>query len=442
MTQTSQADAPSPNVRPRRFHGTHILVAIGLICALLAACGRQGQPTRGPADSSPYPGWHAITAPTGDPLGVYVSSPTVPGLMLACIGMRLDQPGQAQFGPAHLWRTRDYGARWQQLTTPVPLRSGCGAILIRGSSDLVMVFDWQSQALLISPDVGDTWKPGRPPLFPNEDAPNRAKSMAYAIYRDGRLYTLLYGDFGAGVLTRFASSDDDGLTWTLLDDVPPAANDDLRIQTDIFAPDYSTPRAWFRTSLHAKKDASLPHFTTLDRSTDDGRTWTTLSKIAVAGVWPPQYSSPLVTNPGLPGRLCLGLSKATTVTVAQQPVSDLVMGSSDDGGARWRYAQITHVSTDDPHVGSVDGWMDAQGNCYAVTFLAYNDPPSTTSDLSLVKWPAAPGAEPYVAARVTLPASAKFSTIVGAAPGKQRILATLSSGPPSAPRLYWTDVAV
>jgi hypothetical protein len=362
--------------------------------------------------------------------------------MLACIGVHLEQPGQAQFGPAHLWRTRDYGARWQQLTIPVPLRSGCGAIFIRGSSDLVMLFDWQSQALLVSPDAGDTWKPGRPPLFPNEDAPNRAKSMAYAIYRDGRLYTLLYGDFGAGVLTRFASSDDDGLTWTLLDYVPPAPNDALRIQTDVFAPDYSTPQAWFRTSLHAKKDASLPHFTTLDRSTDDGRTWTTMSKIDVSGVWPPQYSSPLVTNPGLPGRLCLGLSKATTVTVAQQSLSDLVMGSSDDGGARWRYEQITHVSADDPHVGSTEGWMDAQGNCYTVTSLLYVGRPITTSDESLVKWPATPGAEPYVAARVTLPASASFGVMAGADPGKQRVLATLSSDSTSGPRLYWTDVAV
>lgn len=439
MTHTTPAHAPSMPSGPRRLRGTRILSTVGLLALLLAACGQRTQVTKGPVDSSPYPGWHTIPTPTSEPLATYVSSPTVPGLMLACVGIHLDQPGQAQFGPAHLWRTWDYGAHWQQLNVPAPLRSGCGAIFIRGSKDLVMLFDWQSRALLVSPDVGDTWKPIAP-LFADEIAPNRFTSMQATVYRDGHLSTSLI--FNARVGRRFASSDDNGRTWMLLDQIPPVAVDEIPIQTDVFAPDYSAPKAWFRTSLHAKKDASLPHFSTLDRSTDDGRTWTAVSAIGVAGTEPPQSGSPLATNPAQPARLCVGLGKWTSIPGFRKPLQDLVMGSSSDGGATWRYEQVTHVSADNPREGSTDGWMDAQGNCYTITSLAYVGRPITTSESSLVKWPATPGAEPYIATRVALPGSAYFGVIPGVDPGKQRILATLSSGSTSAPHLYWTDVAI
>jgi len=440
MTQPPSAFEPcTHDHRLRRFRGARILGALSLLATLLFACGQQSTPRQG--DASPYPGWHAIPPPTSDPLVTYAMDGDATGLILACAGTHLDQPGQAQFGPAHLWRTRDYGAHWQQLDVPIPLRAGCGAMFIRGSKDAVSLFDDQSNTILVSPDAGDTWKPVTR-LFPNEIAPNRATSMASAVYRDGRLYASLIF-WTARVGRRFAVSDDYGLTWTLVDEIPPAGSDEIPIQTYVFAPDYRAPKAWFRYTLHAKTNISLPHYTTLDRSTDDGRTWSTVSTVNAPGTEPPESGSPLVTTPGQPARLCTGLFNWTSVPGYRRPFQDLVMGGSSDGGATWRYVQVTHISPDNLHEGTTDVWMDARGACYTEIYLSpYAPSDAHASDASILKWPADPDAQPQVIARPSLPGARVFGVSPSADGSKLRVVATISDGPTSAPRLFWTYIAV
>jgi hypothetical protein len=177
--------------------------------------------------------------------------------------------------------------------------------------------------------------------------------MQQAVFRDGRLYTSLI--FNGRVAPRFAVSSDDGLTWALVDQVPPYATDEIQAQTNQFAPDYYAAGAWFRFTLRGSRVMSLPHITTLDRSIDDGRTWATVTPLGTpagsAGALLPAYGRPLVTAPEQPEPLCVGRIIWVPVPGLRVPLQDLVLGSSSESGATWRFSRITPISQDDAHQG-------------------------------------------------------------------------------------------
>jgi len=235
---------------------------------------------------------------------------------------------------------------------------------------------------------------------PNEIAANRFTAMQQAVYRDGRLYASLI--LNAFVSRLFSVSDDDGTTWTTLDQVPTPAPGDQPVLTEQFAPDYSTPRAWFRYAEHGSLNAALPHSTTLDHSTDDGRTWRTVSTLDAGTATLPEYGRPLATSPLQPSRLCVGLDAQAYLPGDRFPVRDLVLGASDDAGATWRYVPISHIQADG-RSGDPEPIMDAQGNCY-VTLAPWGTStsvPSASTDSTILRFSPGGDAQPETVATLT-----------------------------------------
>ncbi len=341
-----------------------------LVVSVLVACG-QSQSSKAPSPTpSPIAGWHSVAPPwhgvaSDTSLERYVVSRDVSGLIVACNGQSTSPPNQGLSGTAHLWRSRDGGSHWQALATTISL-SSCGALTFIAGSSGLLVSTGSIEAgsgtgtLLVSPDAGDTWKTVSR-FFPQEIAANRFTAMQQAVYRDSKLYASLI--FNASIERRFSVSNDYGVTWTQIEQVPPHAPNDIAVVTEHFAPDYRTPHAWFRYALHGPLDVSLPHYTTLDRSTDDGRTWTPLTRLETDAAELPQYGRALVTSPQQPSRLCVGLNIQVRIPSEQLPESDLLLGASDDAGATWHYTRISHIQ-EDGRSGSPEPLMDARGACY------------------------------------------------------------------------------
>jgi hypothetical protein len=311
-------------------------------------------------------------------------------------------PYQALSGTAHLWRSRDGGAHWQALAATLSLDS-CGTLtLITGGSGLLVTGSIEggsgSGTVLVSPDAGDSWT-SITSYLPDEIAANRLIAMQQAVYRDGRLYASLI--LNGPIERRFSVSDDDGVTWTSLEQVPPHASDEIPVVTEDFAPDYQAPHAWFRYAVHGYLDWSRPHYTTLDRSIDDGRTWTASSRLNAGGADLPQYGRPLVTSAQRPARLCVGLNLLSNPPGPQFPVGDLVLGASDDAGASWHYTRITHLQ-EDGRAGDPLPLMDGRGNCY-VSVAPFGDRVggSASTDSTIPRLAGTAGAQPEVVATFT-----------------------------------------
>jgi hypothetical protein len=388
-----------------------VVLVCCLVASALAACGRQPQSSAAPSPS-PVAGWQAITPPwhamatgSSSALGRYVVSQDVAGLIVACYGRSTSPPSQGLNGTAHLWRSRDGGAHWQALAATIPLDS-CGSLTIVAGSKGLLVTSGGIEAgsgngtILVSPDAGDTWKTVSS-YFPHEIAANRLTAMQQAISRGGRLYaSLIFNDF---IGRLFSVSDDDGVTWTTLEQVPPRAPDEIPVVTEHFAPDYRAPYAWFRYALHGHLNWALPHYTTLDHSTDDGRTWTAITRLDAGAVDLPQSGRPLVTAPTQPTRLCVGLDFSVHLQGDRFPVNDLVLGASDDAGASWRYTRVTHIQ-DDRRTGDPEPLMDAQGNCYVSVAPWGGSPTGATSastDSTILRLAPGVAAQPEVVATFT-----------------------------------------
>lgn len=314
------------------------LLCCCLVMTVLAACGLQ--PPSSVPNAPVAAGWQTIMPPwhgaaTDRSLERYVVSQDVPGLIVACTGQSTTPLNQGLSGTAHLWHSRDGGAHWQALAATISL-GGCADVsMITGGSGLLVtsgtiVAGAGTGTILVSPDAGDTWTTVSS-YFPHELAANRLVAMQQAVYRDGRLYASLI--FNAAISRLFSVSDDNGVTWTTLEQVPPPAADAIPVVTEHFAPDYRAPHAWFRYALHGPHNFALPHYTTLDRSTDDGRTWTPLTRLDAGAADLPQYGRPLATSPQQPSRLCVGLNISVNLPGVRFPVSDLLLGASDDAGA-------------------------------------------------------------------------------------------------------------
>lgn len=423
------------------------IIAIAATLALatmLSACGASGASSQ----VSLPTGWHIITPPSRDSVVSYSISTDTPGLMLACTGTTTDSASGTLFGPAHLWRTQTEGAHWELLKTPVPLKTGCQASLIAGGHGAAILSDGESGTAMVSRDAGDTWHIITQ-LLPNEILPNRVEAMGEAVFRDGRLYTSLI--LNARVNRLFSVSDDGGLTWTPLEQVPPYAADELPRVTEQFTPDYRAAGAWFRYSLHGKNDFSLPHFVTLDHSSDNGRTWSEVARLEYPLNALAQAGRPLMSRAAYPTRLCVGLTPSVSMPGFRMPLNDLALGSSEDGGVTWRYVRVTRMDKDHLREANPFVQMDEQGNCYASS-SPFNDGENAAhpANAEIVQWPTGAQGQPRVIA--TLPQQDVMGFTVAAVVGQHRlhIVALLQSIEPpvrrtityGTPQLMWTDVAI
>jgi hypothetical protein len=403
----------------------------------LAACGQQPRtaatsaPSPGSASPVPVGGWRTIAPPWGaadaNSLANYAVSQDVPGLIVACYGVSTTPPGQGLSGTAHLWRTRDGGAQWQAVAATISL-DDCGDLtMIAGSDGLLVTFSSLAGGpngagtIRVSPDAGDTWKTVTR-FLPNELGANRFTAMQQAVYRDGRLYASLILNAYVGRL--FSVSDDDGATWTTLDQVPTPAPGDEPVLTEQFAPDYRAPHAWFRYAEHGSLNASLPHHTTLDRSTDDGRTWKAISTLDAGAAALPQFGRPLVTSLHQPSRLCVGLEVLVYLPGERFPVTDLVLGASDDAGVTWHYVAISHIQ-EDGRSGDPEPLMDVRGNCYVS--LAPQDisaaDPSASTDSTILRLSPGGDAQPERVATLTRQFAGAAAVVPTSQPGRLNLWA-------------------
>ncbi len=426
------------HVPSTRTHSPRLLSLL-LATAALAACGQQSRastisspsPSFGNASPTPLAGWRTITPPWGttsaNSLAQYAVSRDVPDLIVACYGASSTPPNQGLSGTAHLWRTRDGGAHWQPLAATLSL-DDCGDLtMITGSQGMLVTFTSLAGGpngagtIRVSPDAGDTWKTVTQ-FLPNELAANRFTALQQAVYRDGRLYASLI--LNAFVSRLFSVSDDDGATWTTLDQVPTPAPGDEPVLTEQFTPDYSAPHAWFRYAEHGSLNASLPHDTTLDRSTNDGRTWTPVSRLDAGGAAVPQSERPLATSPQQPSRLCVGLEAQAYLPGVRFPVNDLVLGASDDAGATWHYAPISHIQKDG-RSGAPEPLMDAQGNCY-VTLAPWGTSaaiPSASTDSTILRFSPGGDAQPETVATLTGQFAGAVAIVQTSQPGRLNLWA-------------------
>lgn len=345
-----------------------------VVASVLAACSQQPPSVKTP---TPTPtaevGTRQITPPwrvthAKNSLDRYVVSRDIPDLIVAC-HVEPTKPTPSNPGPsgtAHLWRSRDGGAHWQALAQTLSADSCFSLMMVTGGNGLLITQGViqpgsGTGTILISPDAGDTWKTELH-FLPNEIAGNHFDAMRQAVYRDGKLYASLI--FNTAIERRFSVSSDDGMTWTPVDQIPPRAPGQMAVETNQFAPDYRAPHAWFRLAIHGPLDATLSHYTTLDRSTDDGHTWRTMTRLNMGTAILPYGSivPALVTTPLQPSRLCLGLI-VPIESGSLAGASDLMLASSDDSGATWRYTPMSNVNFDG-RSGDPEPIMDAYGSCY------------------------------------------------------------------------------
>ncbi len=271
---------------------------------------------------------------------------------------------------------------------------------------------------------------------------------------------------------------DDGRTWTPLEATP----DQLLAGgygVATIAADYRASGAWYRllTAPQTVSDGILrTPDALLEHSTDNGRTWTVISRIKMAGGIPagPGDLNMLATTPSQPARVCVALdaqmsfgqsasspsqawAASDVIALAPQapppPVPQQVsLYGSDDGGATWQggtVAQYANVygGAAPPGVG-----IDGAGNCFLATTHVLYTPNDTTTI-----WRLAPGA-PAAQAVIQLQGSVLGYFALALSPdGSSRRLVGVANKAPEqeidcepngtcvdptpvvAPRLIWTD---
>lgn len=300
-------------------------------------------------------GWHNSSIPGSynNPETIAISG-DVPGLILAYGDVLVGNPFHSHFQPVH-WRTRDGGQRWEQIAGPchpdneqfdycrlvAPLQ-GHGTIF---ASEIHNELDRPGD-LWVSHDAGTSW---RFVTHVKETANeyDAVSALATAVIRDGRLYTLRTPDDNtADAPTVFSVSTDDGATWTNPERAP-STLERRGWHVISFAADYSAAHAWYRTlePLLTQNTVSPA----LERSADDGRTWTAIGSIGTAGS---DAQISLGTSPSQPHRLCAATHPNTGM---------LAIFSSDDGGHRFSGATTPRVySGGAPHPIA----MGTGGDCY------------------------------------------------------------------------------
>jgi hypothetical protein len=420
----------SPSRRPaahRNSRGGRIVAVVApavAVLALIALAGALFLPRLiQPAMPIP-PGWHDATPPTTEAITSYAVSPDVPGLILACIGDRAGSLSASPMGPAHIWRTRDGGATWAQLSQP-NVTAGCQIAPIRGEPGTFFISDdlASTPVLWVTHDGGGSWAQVQVSGQTAGNLPASARTqIAYqylkqGIFRDGKLYTPgtpVGGPGGpAGMPSdAFAVTTDDGRSWTPLGAAEVAGPDGGAGGTlRGIAADYRMNGAWF--GLRASASTSSPSSASgsaaealIERSADDGYTWKVVARMPVPGAVPQNNEIVIASTPNRPSRVCVALWALTpqqqastaphgTLDLQSEPAvglpppvpAQVSLYGSDDGGLTWHGGTVVQYQREYGGATMPGLQIDPVGNCYLATTLVR----FATSDATTV-WRLAPGA--------------------------------------------------
>lgn len=324
-------------------------------------------------------GWHNSSIPGSynNPETIAISG-DLPGLILAYGDVLVGNPFDSHFEHVH-WRTRDGGHQWEQIAGPChpdnELFDFCRLVAPLQGHGTFFASEIHNEPdrpgdLWVSHDAGTSWR-FVAHFKEAAKAYDAASALATAVIRSGRLYALRTPDDNtADAPSAFSVSTDDGATWTNPERAP-SVLERQGWQIISFAADYSAAHAWYRALEPLLGKNTVPP--ALERSADDGRTWTTLGSIGTAGS---DVQVSLGTAPSQPRRLC---------AATRPDHSTLAIFSSGDGGRTFAGATTPHVySGGAPHPIS----MGTGGDCYLpeLTLL----PQGTFAPLLL--WRLIPGA--------------------------------------------------
>jgi hypothetical protein len=274
-------------------------------------------------------GWHNVT-PSGKATNPsYAVSADVPGLILAC-GATLST-SLSSFGKwnLRLQRSDDGGAHWRNLGAPfLKGNSACAVTPITGDKSTFFAYgrdlsNSSQTPIWVTHDSGETWRQA----FTAQGELGEYDAMGElvtSVLRDGLMYTM-HGDVENA---EFSSSADDGATWKPLLHEDNSSTPQKHVLS--VAPDYSQAHAWFRL---AYPDAGG---LTLERSRDDGATWTVIEQ------YPRQGATPfkLATSASQPNQLCAYDTEDDSPDPNAPPIGDTTIFSSGDGGVTWRQATL------------------------------------------------------------------------------------------------------
>ncbi len=130
----------------------------------------------------------------------------------------------------------------------------------------------EADAIWVTHDAGQTWRHVTT-LTLDDGANIEASELSNATYRNHRLYGLLESVGQLDVIPRtFSVSSDDGATW-MPTEQKQSALEHQGWSGFSFAADYRAPHGWFRTMVSQSAGEYLEH------SSDDGRSWQTVSAI-------------------------------------------------------------------------------------------------------------------------------------------------------------------
>ncbi len=209
----------------------HILGLLIVSCSLLiAGCN--------PSRSAPVPTptlqptqvvssrWEPISLPIpGSQLSFYTVSPADPSTIYACTNASGTSTGSVSEGPITFWRTHDTGQHWFSISLPATTGTGC-TISIAPSQPQRMAFEVSNaydaqrpcdrDILYLSTDSGHTWQ-----RLPLDSLAPQGASNGFCTITVTSHHLYLWYTYGGGQnspqLSLLERSDDDGATWSRAD---------------------------------------------------------------------------------------------------------------------------------------------------------------------------------------------------------------------------------
>jgi hypothetical protein len=477
------AGGASRQTRIDRVSRRAALAATLALTLLAAACGSGS--TRPPYQ--PPSGWHDITAPPSQPFAAYAISPDVPGLIVACIGAQEANTSTGAFGSANLWRTRDGGAHWLELTYGA-FDAGCQLTLPPGGKGTIFgdslfgstfYTPLTPQSIAASLDAGDSWEEvatTQSAVQNGQQLPGNGyrpeaiqllfEVLTRSVYRDGRLYTIgpvAITNTGTLPTELFSASTNYDLTTTAVESAPDPLLQQGFVAQDIAA-DYRAPNAWFR--LLGRSDtwfnqqgqgaghavnATTPS-AMLEHSADGGRTWQVVGPVGPRGAlaYPGLGRATLATTPSQPARICAAFSawvmQGQAAPSGGTPPTLTALVGSDDGGHSWSGGTVVQHGPNGGEAATPGVAVDARGDCY-VGDNADQAPATPTAQSTTVPSPTTgtgqaiatfwrlapgPGGAPQDIAQLAGQQLLTFGVTTGGGDSTPRLVALVNTPPPPA----------
>jgi len=294
-------------------------------------------------------GWTNVTL-RGQASGMqYAISQNEPGVIMAC--------GDLQNGyqdTTACWRTTDGGAHWQTVRAG-PFQNA-PAFQLAAPRDAGQTFfavedngvGSAADTIWVTHDAGQNWRRVTTLTLDYDGVFREVKMLSTAFYRNGALYALLIPNEQLDIIPKtFVVSRNDGATWAPTEQKP-SALEQQGWGAFSLAADYRAPDNWYRTMEREGPGVYLEH------TTDDGRSWQTVSQITSAepAAFARQANDSLATTSARPTALC-----ATAFEVG--------LVASDDGGRTWRAGVPSSAMTRWQGDQTGDAHMGADGACYA-----------------------------------------------------------------------------